>query len=292
MRAAAVLMSALSPDYGGLGAPQSDGSSTEESAPGPLPTITQPKGGGALRGMGEKFSVGSINGTGSLSIPLPVAPGRSNFGPELTLAYDSSSGNGPYGLGWSLSTPMITRKTSTGLPRYWDREESDVFVLSGVEDLVPLLDEHLNRITRVVTIGGESFQVDRYVPRVEGLYARIERWTSCDGDVHWRTISTENVTAIFGAGAASCVSDPLDPSRVRELADQRELRCPRQRGALSLQTRGFERSRQPIRPREQPHAHHALGAAIPQERPLRQSHTARSRRPPRRRERLDVRGSA
>ena len=213
MRAAAVLMSALSPDYGGLGAPQSDGSSKEESAPGPLPTITQPKGGGALRGMGEKFSVGSINGTGSLSISLPVAPGRSNFGPELTLAYDSSSGNGPYGLGWSLSTPMITRKTSTGLPRYWDREESDVFVLSGVEDLVPLLDEHLNRVTRVVTMG----------VRASRSTATSPGWRVCTADRALDELRRRRALANdldrerdhdLGAGAASCVSDPLDPSRV------------------------------------------------------------------------------
>ncbi|WP_366836081.1 SpvB/TcaC N-terminal domain-containing protein [Nitrosomonas sp.] len=35
--------------------------------------------------------------------------------------------------------PAITRKTDKGLPRYNDADESDVFILSGAEDLVPVL---------------------------------------------------------------------------------------------------------------------------------------------------------
>src|SRR5450755_2308998 len=58
-----------------------------------------------------------------------------NFG----LSYDSSSGNGPYGFGWSLSLPAVTRRTDKGLPRYQDAEESDIFILSGAEDLAPVL---------------------------------------------------------------------------------------------------------------------------------------------------------
>jgi len=66
---------------------------------------------------------------------------RSGFGPLLSLGYDSGSGNGPFGFGWSLSLPAITRKTDNGLPLYRDAEESDVFILSGAEDLVPVLGE-------------------------------------------------------------------------------------------------------------------------------------------------------
>jgi hypothetical protein len=57
----------------------------------------------------------------------------------LELAYDSGAGNSPFGLGWHLSTPSITRKTDKGLQRYADGEHADVFVLSGAEDLVPVL---------------------------------------------------------------------------------------------------------------------------------------------------------
>src|SRR5262245_48316706 len=104
------------------------------------PSISLPKGGGAIRGMGEKFAANLVTGTGSLTVPIAASPGRSGFGPQLSLAYDSSFGNGPFGLGWKLSTPTITRKTDKGLPLYRDAEESDVYILSDVEDLVPVVE--------------------------------------------------------------------------------------------------------------------------------------------------------
>src|SRR4051812_28155751 len=104
-----------------------------------VPSISLPKGGGAIRGMGEKFAATPVTGMGSMSVPIATSPGRSGFGPQLSLSYDSGSGNGPFGFGWSLSLPSITRKTDKGLPRYEDVKESDVYVLSGAEDLVPVL---------------------------------------------------------------------------------------------------------------------------------------------------------
>ena len=93
----------------------------------PLPTISLPKGGGAVRGIGEKFAANPVTGTGSMTVPIATSPGRSGFGPQLSLSYDSGAGNGPFGFGWSLGLPSVTRKTDKGLPRYLDADESDVF---------------------------------------------------------------------------------------------------------------------------------------------------------------------
>src|SRR5579862_2066014 len=118
-----------------------------DTSPPPLPPISVPKGGGAIRGIGEKFAANPVSGTGSMSIPIATSPGRSGFGPQLALSYDSGSGNGPFGFGWKLAAPVITRKTDKGLPRYRDRdrdaEHADVFILSGNEDLVPVLEGDL-----------------------------------------------------------------------------------------------------------------------------------------------------
>src|SRR6187549_2394580 len=81
------------------------------------PTISLPKGGGAIRGIGEKFTSNPVTGTGSMSVPIATSPGRSGFGPQLALTYDSGSGNGPFGVGWGLSLPSITRRTDKGLPK-------------------------------------------------------------------------------------------------------------------------------------------------------------------------------
>src|SRR5713101_8453630 len=80
------------------------------------PAISLPKGGGAIRGMGEKFAANPVTGTGSMSVPLATSPGRSGFGPQLSLSYDSAAGNGPFGFGWALSIAALTLKTEKGLP--------------------------------------------------------------------------------------------------------------------------------------------------------------------------------
>src|SRR5215208_6244251 len=79
-----------------------------------LPAISLPKGGGAIRGIGEKFGANPVAGTASISIPIFTSPGRSGFGPSLSLSYDSGSGNGSFGFGWNLALPSITRKTGKG----------------------------------------------------------------------------------------------------------------------------------------------------------------------------------
>src|SRR5215467_12968893 len=85
-----------------------------------MPSISLPKGGGAIRGIGEKFAANPVTGTGSITVPIATSPGRSGFGPQLFLSYDSGAGNGTFGFGWSLFLPSITRKTDKGLPLYLD----------------------------------------------------------------------------------------------------------------------------------------------------------------------------
>src|SRR5262245_52966339 len=182
------------------------------SGPFSAPSISLPKGGGAIRGIGEKFAASPVTGTGSLSVPIATPAGRGGLGPRLALSYDSGAGNGPFGFGWSLDLPSITRKTDKGLPRYDDGGESDVFLLAGAEDLVPELSADGSRQEDSETAPG--YTIHRYRPRVEGLFSRVERWTAADGDVHWRSISTENVLTLYGASAEARIADPADPGRV------------------------------------------------------------------------------
>lgn len=173
-----------------------------------------------MRGIGEKFSANPVTGTGSLTIPLPMSPGRSGFAPSLALTYDSGAGHGPFGLGWSIGLPTVTRKTDKGLPSYDDDHESDVFILSGAEDLVPELDRAGQPVRRTRPIGTTTFEVTGYRPRVEGLFARIERWTVVSsagdlpsGDTHWRSISRDGITSVFGKDRAERIADPAEPTR-------------------------------------------------------------------------------
>src|SRR5262249_22838621 len=154
-----------------------------------------------------------VNGTGSMTVPIAASAGRAGFGPKLSLSYNSGAGNGPFGFGWQLSLPAFTRKTDKGLPRYVDSDYSDVFILSGAEDLVPILKDNGGKWERDEfprTADGVDYRILRYRPRIEGLFARIERWTNLsNGDIHWRSVTKDNITTLYGRDSDSRIADPV-----------------------------------------------------------------------------------
>jgi RHS repeat-associated protein len=175
-----------------------------------IPSISLPKGGGAIKSIDEKFEVNAVNGSANFSVPLPTGSAR-GFGTSLGISYNSGSGNGIFGMGWSLNLPSIRRKTEKELPQYHDQIDSDTFVYSGSEDLVPLLQETSPGSWSVVEKDSvdKKFTIKKYRPRIEGAFARIERWTNkSDGSIHWRVISKDNVTSIFGDTSSSRIENP------------------------------------------------------------------------------------
>jgi RHS repeat-associated protein len=177
------------------------------------PSVNLPKGGGAIRGVGETFAADPASGAGTMRVPIACSPGRTGFGPALVLGYDSGAGNGEFGYGWHLALPHIARRTDRGLPRYRDAEESDVFVLSASEDLVPMLMPDGTRHRD--TTSTPDYLIERYRPRIEATFAHIERWTrTSDGDVHWRTMSGDNLLTIFGLAENARIVDPDDHRRI------------------------------------------------------------------------------
>jgi RHS repeat-associated protein len=164
-------------------------------------TITLPQGGGALHGIGETFSPDLHTGTGNFTVPIALPSGRNGFQPQLNLVYSTGTGNGPFGLGWSLSIPGVSRKTSRGIPRYAD--ERDTFLLSGAEDLVPVA-------------GAPG--VTQYRPRTEGLFARIEHHTG-PGTNHWEVRSKDGLLSIYGTpqrflNDPAVIANPEDRSEI------------------------------------------------------------------------------
>ena len=208
-----------------MASPQKGTAPRDEEQKPASPSVSLPKGGGAIKGLGEKFAANPVTGTGSMSVPIATSPGRSGFGPQLSLSYDSGSGNGHFGFGWSLSLPQITRKTDKGLPRYLDgrdkEPDSDVFILSGAEDLVPELEKDSNgewviKCVEPRTVDVRTYQIRRYRRRIEDLFSRIEHWT-CESDptdVRWRSISKDNITTWYGKTENSRIFDPNDKSRI------------------------------------------------------------------------------
>ncbi len=69
---------------------------------------------------------------------------------------------------------------------------------------MPLLVKDSDRWTREIlpprNVNGVNYRIQRYRPRIEGLFARIERWTKLDdeADISWRSISKDNITTCTG----------------------------------------------------------------------------------------------
>lgn len=173
------------------------------------PSINLPMGGGAVSGIGESFHADPFTGTGTFAIPIPVSQGRGTT-PAPTLQYSSGYGNGPFGLGWRLNTASIARRTDKGIPRYID--DTDIYLLSGYEELVPL--------GNLPVVRG-SYQVSQYEPRVDGTGMRIELWRSRSAprrDCFWRVISRRNETSIYGRTAAARIVNPDDADEIFDWA--------------------------------------------------------------------------
>ena len=86
----------------------------------------------------------------------------------------------------NLSLASIKRKTDKKLPQYLDANDTDIFLFSEAEDLVPefkkkvdgsfIQDASGRYVIRENLSQDNQFLIRYYRPRIEGLFARIERW--------------------------------------------------------------------------------------------------------------------
>lgn len=199
----------LSMNHNGTGSPKNNFSIQ-------IPPINLPKGGGALKNIDEKFGVNPANGTASFSVSLPFSKTRNNFAPSISLNYNSGTGNGPFGLGWSLDFPSIQRKTGDRLPLYEDKDESDIFMITGAEDLVPMLQQDQSGNWTVFEFTASSGEkVRRYRPRIEKTFQRIERITPPGSrSFYWIVTSPNNIVTVYGRSVSARITDPSDNNRV------------------------------------------------------------------------------
>ena len=173
------------------------------------PALSLPKGGGSIKGIGETFAANPQTGTGKMTVPVELPDGRAGLRPSLDLHYSTGAGNGPFGLGWSMSVPGVTRRTAKGIPRYRDFSadpgERDVFVLSGAEELVFVSETRRQ-------VAGEREIRRRYRPATEGLFARIDHVIR-PGASSWEVAGRDGLTSVYGDDASARVEDGGDPER-------------------------------------------------------------------------------
>jgi len=166
--------------------------------------VALPKGGGAIKGIGETFVADMFSGTGSFTVPVYTSPCR-GIEPKISLNYNSSLGSSSFGVGFSLSVPSIMRRTDTGIPKY---DDTDRFILSNDEELVHKLRKNTTDIeTIIVEEKGTKWEVTSYCPRVQKDFAEIQFWKGC-GDSFWKVTSKDNVINYYGKSKNSRITDP------------------------------------------------------------------------------------
>ncbi len=143
--------------------------------------LTLPNGGGAMQDMGTTFNADLNTGSGGFALNIETPAGANGVRPQLRLQYQTGSGNGLFGIGWSLGELCITRQCSGGLPTYAPGD--DRFCIPGVDDLVDM--------------GDGTFRL-----RVDTTFFRIRR-----SGAGWEVTDTKGTVHLLGTEAAAQVTD-------------------------------------------------------------------------------------
>ncbi|WP_349969702.1 SpvB/TcaC N-terminal domain-containing protein [Pseudomonas caspiana] len=176
-------------------------------------TPSLPKGGGAIQSIGKGWGPVGNAGTASLALDLPISQGR-GYAPGLALNYQSTVGNGLFGLGWNLNLGCVARRASKGVPTYTD---DDVMLGPNGDVWLPERDSNGAIVFTTINQDGTSYQVIRYFARVEGAFELIEHWRLDPVDPgFWLIHGADGSVHFYGKQASSRRTDPADSNRVAE----------------------------------------------------------------------------
>lgn len=190
---------------------------TQAQQPG-ISAPSLPKGGGAIQSIGKGWGPVGVSGSASFGISLPITAGR-GYAPSLALGYQSTAGNGLFGMGWGLNLGCVARRASKGVPTYTD---DDVILGPSGEVWLPergddgsLVFETVSKYLELEL--DETYQVIRYFARVEGAFDRIEHWRIDPVDPgFWLIHGADGSLAFYGKNPGSRRTDPANPNHVAE----------------------------------------------------------------------------
>lgn len=135
--------------------------------------------------LSESLDVDPSSGTAAVTIPIEVAQGRGGIQPSVNLLYNSSSGNGFLGVGWTLEMGSISRSTRKGTPKF---NNTDTFVLTQAGSTQELVD-----------ISGNATE---FRPENEGAFMKIQF-----NGTAWTLTDKKGTKYYFGTTVASRVVD-------------------------------------------------------------------------------------
>lgn len=132
----------------------------------------------------------SSTGALTYTYPITVPPGRNGMQPNLTLSYNNQAfqQNGPFGYGWSINIPYISRLNKTGTDTFYS---SNAFASSLSGELV--------------NTSGTS-----YISKVEN--GDFVQYTFSSNT--WTALDKNGITYTFGSTAASRQDDPSNSAHI------------------------------------------------------------------------------
>jgi RHS repeat-associated protein len=134
-------------------------------------------------------------GGASLSYPIEIPAGRQGIQPQLSIAYNSSGGNGWLGMGWDLSTSSVGIDTRWGVPRFDAQQETETYNMGG---------EQLSPVAHRGDLVARSAEKQFY-PRVEGAFSKIIRHGSSPRTYWWEVTNKEGVRYFYGGDPSTGV---------------------------------------------------------------------------------------
>jgi hypothetical protein len=127
----------------------------------------------------------SQTGSASFSYPIAVPPGRNGLQPNISLTYNSYSGNGWIGVGWELNLGSIKRSRRDGL----DYTANDFMINDS--DLVP----------------NSSWGTNYYCEKIEGAFTRYYFNT---GSNSWIATAKDGTKYYYGSSSSSRMTNSND----------------------------------------------------------------------------------
>lgn len=155
----------------------------------------------------------SQTGEANISYPIKIPTGRNGMQPNVNLTYNSDSGSGWLGQGWSINVPFISIDTKWGSPAIDNINETVIYTLGGEQLMYPkfknadniFVDWMPNRqydstATAISTAPRPKIDaVDaKFTPRKQGSYAKIERLGSSPSTYYWKVTNTDGTISWYG----------------------------------------------------------------------------------------------
>lgn len=98
---------------------------------------TDTRAAGPFLGLAAPPRVEEPSGAAVTSIPIDLPRGRNGLTPDVLVAYSSNAGNGPLGIGWTLSIGAVRRATHDGVPFIYEADPQNPFRYPVPGDVTP-----------------------------------------------------------------------------------------------------------------------------------------------------------